>query len=427
MMRHYTLKCQLCCTEFDDDGYLLGCQAEHEPALLITHYANEQFQPYGQRENISRYQNWLPWISDRCGAGRTITYKSERLNRSVGLRNLWIAFNGYWPERDAALETTTFKELEAFTVLSRLPQQPDNVLVVASAGNTAAAFAHLCSQNKVPCLIVIPERGLSRMVFSQPLDSCVKVITVSGCSDYYDAIKLAERVSMRESFFFEGGVKNVARRDGIGTTILSATEALGRLPDYYFQAIGSGTGGIAVHEAAKRLAADGKFGKKLPRLMLSQNIPFAPMYHSWKAAQRELIEVEGEVGKKQIGQIAAEVLSNQRPPYSVRGGVFDALKESLGDMLVANNLETWSAMNLFQDCEAVDIDPAAGVALATLIKATMNDQVERDGLVLLHVTGGGWNQRALDKKLLAAKPDLQIEESELLEEKTVEKVVGLFL
>jgi cysteate synthase len=426
MAFHYRLQCLACSAEIDDDGFALGCQIVHEPALLTTRYADSEFKPEGNAQDIRRYRNWLPLQSNRHGAGRTITYRSEQLNRILGLPHLWIAFNGYWPERGATLETTTFKELEAYTVLSRLPQRPDRVLVVASAGNTAAAFAHLCSQNGVPSLIVIPERGLQRMQFPQPLNPCVRVVSVGGLSDYYDAIRLAERVSQCEGFFFEGGVRNVGRRDGIGTTMLDAVETIGQLPDYYFQAIGSGTGGIAVHEAAKKLLVDGRFGQKPPRLMLGQNVPFAPMYHSWKAGRRELIEIEREVGKEQIRQIVADVLSNQRPPYTITGGVFDALEESQGDMLVATNHETRQAMGLFQECEGVDIDPAAGVALATLIDAAERGQVDRQALILLHVTGGGWGKRGLEKSLLMVEPDLCVEESEVLVKKTVEKVVQLF-
>ena len=62
----------------------------------------------------------------------------------------------------------------------------------------------------------------------------------------------------------EGGAKNVARRDGMGTVMLDAAVTIGRMPDYYFQAIGSGTGGIAAWEAALRLRDDGRFGTRLP-------------------------------------------------------------------------------------------------------------------------------------------------------------------
>ncbi len=62
----------------------------------------------------------------------------------------------------------------------------------------------------------------------------------------------------------EGGAKNVARRDGMGTVMLDAAVTMKEMPDDYFQAIGSGTGGIAAWEASMRLRDDGRFGKHCP-------------------------------------------------------------------------------------------------------------------------------------------------------------------
>lgn len=427
MPQHYKVKCQFCGTKFDDDGFILECSVEHEEtALLITEYSAKRFEPNNSGKGIFRYQNWLPIRHNLHSASRTVTYQSQKLSRMLGLPNLWIAFNGYWPEKGATLETATFKELEAYSVLSRLPEKHSGTLVVASAGNTAAAFAYVCSQNKIPCLIVIPASGLQKMMFFQPLDPCVKVVSLVGFQDYYDAITFADRVCRLNGFFLEGGVKNIGRRDGIGTTMLNAVETIGRLPDYYFQAIGSGAGAIAVHEAATRLISDGKFGQQLPRLMLSQNFPFVPIYHSWKSQQRQFLSVNRDVGKKQIQQIVADVLSNQRPPYGVKGGVFDVLKESQGDMLVAENLETLQAIELFKESEGVDIDPAAGVALATLIKATRHELIDFKALVLLHITGGRHYECRLNRRLLPVEPTLQLYEHEVFTEETLEKVVGLF-
>jgi cysteate synthase len=96
------------------------------------------------------------------------------------------------------------------------------------------------SQNNISCLIIIPTSGLNRMQFIEPLAPCVKIVTLTGFTDYYDAIVLASRVAQHSNFILEGGVKNVGRRDGLGTTLLSAVETIGQLPDYYFQAVGSG-------------------------------------------------------------------------------------------------------------------------------------------------------------------------------------------
>ena len=423
---HYNLRCQGCEETFEDDGLILECPARHEPALLTTEYRYKRFEPDTHADGMFRYRRWLPGARVLSGSGSSVTYKSEKLNRVIGLSNVWVVFNGYWPERGATLETTAFKDLEAWSVLSRIPEQCEEVLVIASAGNTAAAFARACSLNKVPCLLIIPEAGLSNLQFSDALDPCVKIVSLTGFTDYFDAITLANRVSRIDGFFPEGGVKNVAKREGLGTTMLNAVETIGRIPDYYFQAIGSGAGGIAVYEAAKKLVDDGRFGQRPPKLILSQNLPFVPIYLSWKAGRRQLIEISDDDGKKQIQQVAAMVLTNRRPAYSVRGGVFDILIETQGDMLTADNLETLHAKQLFEETEGIDIDPAGAVAFATLLKAARYDGIEKDALVLLNITGGGRRRQHLDKKLVPTRPDLELNEKEIHPYVALERIVDMF-
>jgi cysteate synthase len=212
----------------------------------------------------------------------------------------------------------------------------------------------------------------------------------------------------------------------LGTTVLNAVETIGEIPRYYFQAIGSGAGGIAARDAVKRLVDDGRFGDELPRLMLSQNLPFVPIYMSWKSRRRELVEIDDDDGKKQIRQISAQVLSNRRPAYSVRGGVFDALTETRGDMFTADNLEALHAKRLFEETEGIDIDPAGAVAFATLIKAARYDGIEKDALVLLNVTGGGRHRQQLEKEMISTRPALELNEKEIQLEETLERIVDLF-
>jgi cysteate synthase len=423
---HYQLKCQLCGALLVDDGFVLECSGNHTPALLITQYNARCFEPDARREGIARYEGWLPVASRVFEGGRTVAYRSKRLARSIGLTNLWIAYSGYWPERGAMLETATFKELEASVVLSRLPPDNRNALVVASAGNTAAAFARMCSARKIACLIIVPESGLKRLQFEEALDPAVKIVSIRKPADYCDAICLSERVSPLPGFVPEGGAKNVARRDGLGTAMLSAVEAIGRLPDYYFQAVGSGTGAIAAHEMSMRLIGDGRFGERPPRLMLSQNLPFAPLYISWRSRSDELVKITEEDGRKQIEQLAAKVLSNRRPPYAVKGGVLDVLRQSNGLMFAIDNLRVRQAGRLFRECEAIDIDPAGAVALASLIEAVMLNLVERNAVVMLHITGGGWVKRSEDKNLKEVSPDIEVNADDILSNRTLDDICGLF-
>jgi cysteate synthase len=94
---HYDLVCSLCGKRQDDDGLMLSCTEKHETALLRTEYAEPRFRPDRAVEGIFRYSNWLPVAKSLEGAGRTVVYRSEQLAKVLGLPNLWIAFNGYWP------------------------------------------------------------------------------------------------------------------------------------------------------------------------------------------------------------------------------------------------------------------------------------------------------------------------------------------
>jgi cysteate synthase len=429
---HYWLTCRVCGRVFDDDGYILECPGKHEASLLKTEYVRKQFECDEHANGIFRYHKWLPVrhpLPEKppLHIGKTITYHSQQLGDALGLPHLWIAFNGYWPEKNIFFETTTFKELEAYTVAARTSSEhgsQEDTLVVSSAGNTAAAFASVYSQLKIHCLIIIPESGLQSMQFTSPLDPCIKVVSLSG-ADYVDAIVLANTIAQYDGFVAEGGAKNVARRGGLGTVLLSAVEAIGRLPDYYFQAVGSGTGAIAVHDVATKLIQDGRFGQVYPRLMLSQNLPFVPIYSSWKARRNTLIQLDRNESKRHYQSMAAPVLSNQNPPYALKGGVFDILTESRGEMFAVNNQEAFHAMDIFQKLEKIDINSASGVALTGLLKAIENGQVDKNATILLNITGGGQQRLSQDYQLIKAQPILRIDEARLFSSETLEKITKI--
>jgi cysteate synthase len=263
------------------------------------------------------------------------------------------------------------------------------VLVVASAGNTARAFAKVCSDNNIPLLLCVPEDNLEALWFENPLNDCVKLIASRTGSDYFDAIHLSNIACQCEGFIAEGGAKNVARRDGMGTTMLSAATHIGTIPDYYFQAIGSGTGAIAAWEANLRLIADGRFGNTMMKLVVSQNSPFVPIMNAWNANSRDMLPFDNETARKEVEIIDAKVLSNRKPPYPPIGGLFDALTETKGEVLAVTNDDARKAASLFLENEGNDIHPAAAVAVASLIQSVNEGKVEPEAIVMLNITGGG--------------------------------------
>jgi cysteate synthase len=421
--QHYLLSCPTCGFTSEDDGYKLECGSCLSSSFLVSQYRAKEFSISAEENGIYRYRSWLPVRRSLAGSSCTLTYQSERLSTFTGLRNLWIAFNGYWPERDARLLSGTFKELEAYCVLGRIPATNEKVIIVASAGNTAAAFARICSRNGTRCLIIVPEIGLMQMRFEQPIASCVKIVAITGTGDYSDAIRLGNHVAKIPGFSPEGGAKNVARRDGLGTVLLNVFETIGRLPDYYFQAIGSGTGAIAVHESARRLSCgQGPF----PRLWLSQNLPFAPIYNAWKSGARDWPHLPEKDAKRQISQIRAQVLANRFPPYATRGGLYDVLVESKGNVIAVTNEQAISAAKLFEKSEGIDIAPAAAVAFASLLTSVEDRLIPPNATVLLNVTGGGQLRRFENGASIQLEADLSIDPADIDGARSLNEITKLF-
>jgi cysteate synthase len=382
----------------------LDCSADHAPALLRTQYSDGAFDPLPDEDGVFRYRRWLPVIRTQQNTGRTVVYRSHGLARALGLPHLWIAFNGFWPERGAVFETATFKELEAHTVLGRL-LGPDVILTVASAGNTGAAFAWACSQRQQPCLLIVPGKGLRRFRFRDSLHPAVNLVVIED-GEYPDAIELAAALSRAPAVRPEGGVKNVGRRDGLGTVLLAAFEEMNQLPSYYFQAVGSGTGAIAVLEAAKRIR-NAAGDAVLPRLMLCQNIPFTPIFDAWR------MDLESPAGsadkfREDVGQVYADELTNWSPPYAIKGGVRDSLVESRGAVMAATNDAARLAADMFAELEGIDIEPAAGVAVACLRDAATQGGLDKEAVVLLNITGGGRRRLERDYPLVPAEPRLRL-------------------
>lgn len=422
---NYTLKNCGTGREFEDRGWMLADSECDSPALVRAVYEKKKFSPRTDLDGFYRYADWLPIKRVLAGSCAPVTYKSKGLAARLGLENLYITFSGYWPEIGARMETCSFKETEAYSVCARLTEENRKVLVVASAGNTARAFAKVCSDNKIPLLLSIPEDNLSAMWFLKPLDDCVKVIAAPRGADYFDAIALSDIVCKSPMFLAEGGAKNIARRDGMGTTLLSAVECIGRIPDAYFQAIGSGTGTIAVWENNLRLLEDGRFGSHKMRLYPSQNEPFTVMYDSWKQHSRTLVPMTPHEARKAAAEIEAKVLSNRKPPYSLAGGVFDALSDAGGDMFKVNNEELDAWKKIFMETEGIDIYSAAAVAACSLAKAVEDGSVRRDEVIMLNITGGGEQMLRSKFKVVNMLPSLVLDPS-MPEKEIISKTEKLF-
>ena len=386
-MGNYQIQCTACGRVYPDTGSN-ECPDRHSALQRTVYFAKHLH--CADLPGMMRFYDWLPIDYKPAVTAGPVTYRSVALARELGLLNLYITFNGFWPEKGAATKTCSFKELEAVPTLQRASEKKSGILVVASAGNTGRAFAQIAAEMNTPVVVVIPKKSLPRIWTTVPTDK-VLLITVEG--DYSDAISRSTAIAQLPRLTAEGGAKNCARRDGMATVMLDAATTIGRIPDYFVQAVGSGTGAIAAWEAAQRLIQDGRYGSHLPRMILSQNLPFVPMVHAWKAGRREINAMTDMADATQaISQVYADVLTNRNPPYGITGGLFDCLTATGGEFLPVSNDEAVRAQQLFEETEGIDLDPAAAVTVASLITAVEKKLINPCKDVMLNITGGGYKR-----------------------------------
>lgn len=389
-----------------------SCPDGHD-SLLRTEYRRRRLHltPY---TGIFRYLCWLPVTRPLLPSGGAITYKSCGLARELGLSRLYLSFSGYWPEHGAALATGSFKELEALVTMQRLAELGGQIPVIASAGNTGRAFAGISAQYHRPVVIVIPETAIPRLWTTTPAHD-VFLVAVRG--DYTDAIAVGNVLAAVPGCVPEGGAKNVARRDGMGTVMLDAAVTIGQMPDHYFQAVGSGTGAIAAWEAALRLKGDGRFGAVLPRLHCAQNEPFTPMFSAWQQRRRTIDpELDMPDASHAVQAVMSPVLTNRKPPYAIAGGLYDALTATRGEMYAVSNAAGRAAEKHIRDAEGIDPDPAAAVAAAALMQAVEAQTIGKDDTILLNITGGGYERIREDYTLYPLEPAATVRSRDSMDE-----------
>jgi cysteate synthase len=355
--------------------------------LIYSEYKKTELEVKEDLPGLWKYIDWLPVKKHSTTTSGPVTYRSEALATELGLKNLWISYNGYWPRRKARTLSATFKEYEAVVTLQRMEEFGIEKIVLASAGNTARAFAHISRFYDVEVIAAVPENNLENIWLPQGKPPNFTLISVKG--DYYDAIQVAGRICKATGYPSEGGAHNVARRDGMSIVVLDAANTMGEIPKNYFQGIGSGTGGISAHEAALRLARSEKYENDNMRLHLAQNSPFTPIHNAYRRGSKTINKaLDMPRASTTVTEVLATMLTNRRPPYSIPGGVYDVLNASKGITYAVTNQEIHEAQDMFKALEGRTIVPEAGAAVAALKMVSSLMILDKEESVLLNITGG---------------------------------------
>ena len=144
---------------------------------LVSDYDAPCLQADAMQAGIFRYAAWLPIERTPELSAKGAVFRSNGLGVALGLSELWVAFSGFWPERQATLPTGPFKDLEAMTVLARYAAHQTHLVLVA-----ALAFAAL-----VYVEFSYGQLGLIQALSAKPAEGPIRVL---ACAFVFQIVRL---------------------------------------------------------------------------------------------------------------------------------------------------------------------------------------------------------------------------------------------
>lgn len=173
--------------------------------------------------------------------------------------------------------TNSLKDPDATVILYRLHELGFDRFAVASTGDCGASLCYVGSALGMDIHLFVPEDCYDRWslleneIREAGLIDDNKIHIYKQGDTMHDAYEIARQFGKQNGLPYDYFFNNQLRIEGSKTIHIEVMEHLGRSPDVYVQALGSGTGLFAMHKACKDL------GLPMPQLVGVQPNGCAPM------------------------------------------------------------------------------------------------------------------------------------------------------
>jgi threonine synthase len=371
-----TLTCPHCDSEWVEARYDLEASASN----LATNAGRRPF-------NLWRYREVLPLNTFNpllvMGDGGTPLVTASNLGMMLGLNHLYIKDERQGP-------TASFKDRQAAVTIAALKEAGVTEAVVASTGNVAIAYSAYGARAGIKIWAFLTSLVPAAKMHEVALYG-TQVVKVT--STYDQAKHLAAEFARKRGLYLDRSARSMLNVEAMKTMAYEVAEQLGAIysgsedeaapptwhsPDWYVQSVSGGIGPIGVSKGFVELKAMG-LTQGVPSLGIIQTAGCAPMVHAWRA-----------------GASVAEPVTTPTTHISTLstgdpGRAYGLLRERVstygGTMESVTDEEAIQAMHLLAKMEGISVEPAAGVAIAGLIKLVHLGVIGADEIVVVNCSG----------------------------------------
>jgi len=349
-----------------------GSRAVPEPGagagLVATPEPGVWAGPDGQRRAwrgvIGEYAAHLPDIPPGAavslGEGGTPLLAAPALSAMTGCQ-VYLKIEGMNP-------TGSFKDRGMTVAVTLAAVRGASTVICASTGNTSASAAAYAARAGLGCVVLVPCGKIALGKLAQALAYGARLLQVSGNFD--DCLELVRKLAVDYPVALVNSV-NPDRLAGQKTAAFEVIEALGDAPDVHCLPVGNAGNIAAYWMGYSEYLAAGR-STRAPRMLGFQAAGAAPLVTGEPV--RDPVTVASAI---RIGNPASWQLAEAARTES--GGLFDAVTDE----------QILAAYRLLAAREGVFGEPASAAAVAGLLQAGRNGQVQPGSVVVCTITGTG--------------------------------------
>ena len=323
--------------------------------------------------SVWKYRAFMPILDESkivsLSEGGTPLYRCNRLAKEVGVRELYVKFEGANP-------TGSFKDRGMTVGVTKALELGAKTVACASTGNTSASLSAYAAKAGLRCVVLLPKGKVARGKLAQTLIYGAQTIAVKGNFD--EALAIVRRICEERKDIYLLNSLNPFRPQGQKSIGFEIADQLGwEVPDRVVVPMGNCANIWAIYKGFFEFDAVG-LTKGIPIMTGIQSEGSMPIVDAIKRGLDKFVPVK----KPETIATAIRIGNPVNGPKAIR-----AIRASKGTAESVSDAEIIKAQKLMTRLEGIGAEPASASTIAGLKKLVRDGTIKRGERVICVATG----------------------------------------
>jgi len=323
--------------------------------------------------SVWKYRAFMPILDDSkivtLSEGGTPLYKCDSLAKKVGVRELYVKYEGANP-------TGSFKDRGMTVGVTKALEFGAKIVACASTGNTSASLAAYAAKAGLKCVVLLPSGKVALGKLAQAIMHGAQVIGVRGNFD--EALDIVRRICEERGDIYLLNSVNPFRPQGQKSIGFEIADQLGfKAPDRVVVPMGNCANIWAIYKGFKEFDAM-KVTEGIPMMTGIQATGAMPIVDAFKRGLQKFVPVK----KPETIATAIRIGNPVNGPKAIR-----AIRASRGTAEAVTDEEIISAQKMLARLEGIGVEAASASTIAGLKKLVDQGVVDVDERVVCVATG----------------------------------------